>query len=231
MDEDLSAAVNDQEFQSLLERLVDGELSTGHERHVIAMLDVRPNGWRQCAIAFLEAQALRREFSTLVSEPSPKSDADNIATINRNSRVPVARPLSLAVALLLAFTLGIAVRGGWNHTSALKTTEHTLAMSNPEGDLTNDVAEWQTMKVTLPSGDGTDQQTVEVPLIKADKETLKNMLNELDPILSDVAVRALEQTGHRVEQRRTYYPVELDDGREAVLPMDVVEVQYTGGWQ
>jgi hypothetical protein len=50
-------------------------------------------------------------------------------------------------------------------------------------------------------------------------------------VLSDEVRQALERVGHRIEQRRALYPVQLDDGRRAIVPLDLVEVQYRGGWQ
>src|SRR5262245_7197050 len=41
----------------LFDRLVDGELSADERRHFLTSLDDRPDGWRRCAIAFLEAQS------------------------------------------------------------------------------------------------------------------------------------------------------------------------------
>ena len=38
--------------------LADGELSEAQRRELLAGLDDEPGGWRQCATAFLEAQAL-----------------------------------------------------------------------------------------------------------------------------------------------------------------------------
>jgi hypothetical protein len=46
-----------------LDRLVDGELSADEYRALVASLDEEPGGWRRCALAFLEAQALAGEIS------------------------------------------------------------------------------------------------------------------------------------------------------------------------
>ena len=46
----------------LFDRLVDGELSGGERRALLESLDARPQGWRRCALAFLEAQSWRKEL-------------------------------------------------------------------------------------------------------------------------------------------------------------------------
>ena len=40
----------------IFDRLVDGELSEAERRELLQMLDRRPDGWRRCALAFLEQQ-------------------------------------------------------------------------------------------------------------------------------------------------------------------------------
>jgi len=49
----------------LLDRLVDGQLSDEEYRLVLRALENSDEGWRQCALAFLENQALQREFQWL----------------------------------------------------------------------------------------------------------------------------------------------------------------------
>lgn len=50
----------------MLQRLVDGELSPDEYRQVLTCLDKHPGAWRRCALAFLEAQALHRDFARLL---------------------------------------------------------------------------------------------------------------------------------------------------------------------
>ena len=40
-----------------LDRLVDGELPDTQRRELLTSLEQQPDGWRQCALAFLEAQS------------------------------------------------------------------------------------------------------------------------------------------------------------------------------
>jgi hypothetical protein len=54
----------------LFDRLVDGELSGAERRALLESLDARPQAWRRCALAFLEAQTWRKEFRELADERS-----------------------------------------------------------------------------------------------------------------------------------------------------------------
>lgn len=46
-----------------LDRLVDGEVDLDELRRVVEACENVPDGWRRCALAFLEAQALQQELS------------------------------------------------------------------------------------------------------------------------------------------------------------------------
>ena len=50
---------------SMFDRLVDGELSPGERRQLLASLDNQPDGWRRCALSFLEAQSCARKFGAV----------------------------------------------------------------------------------------------------------------------------------------------------------------------
>ena len=93
------------DWQQQLDRLVDGELSPEAYRGLLAELETRPHGWRDCALAFLEAQALRGEVSTI-------TQADRVPPIITQIAVktpvkwwspPIMGLLSLAATLLFVF--------------------------------------------------------------------------------------------------------------------------------
>jgi hypothetical protein len=217
------------ELQRLLDRLVDGEMAHDEQRQLILSLEAQPDGWRRCAMAFLEAQAWGRECqqwtggSAVIQLLSQKSAARRAA-----GSTTWLKPLAVAAGLALAFTLGLAVRGSSQPAAmdvALSPTERdtkAIELANPQ---------YETVKVSLPADDGQSEQTLEVPLVEADQQSVASLLADQKPVLSDVELKTLESTGHHVEQRRAYYPVQLQNGRRGVVPMDMVEVKYTGGWQ
>lgn len=53
-----------------LDRLVDGRLNDDEYRQLLCQIDANPNGWKQCALAFLEHQALEKELGAFASDPS-----------------------------------------------------------------------------------------------------------------------------------------------------------------
>src|SRR6476646_9801615 len=95
----------------LLDRLVDGELKGNERRLLLESFDKHPEGWRRCALAFLEAQSWREEMGQVArdraSEPNePKSPASPVAPSRNLSFSVVATWLAMAASLVLAFGLG-----------------------------------------------------------------------------------------------------------------------------
>src|SRR5437762_5178245 len=95
----------------LIDRLVDGELPNVERRQLLLQLESEPDGWRRCALAFLEAQTWREAFGPLAATAQAKPPA--AAT----SRAPMAKPwravarwASLAVCVMAAFAVGWALK-------------------------------------------------------------------------------------------------------------------------
>jgi hypothetical protein len=62
-----------------LDRLVDGQLQPAEYRELLRQIDKDPDGWRQCALAFLQHQALEREFQELAVLPDGSRDTSTAA--------------------------------------------------------------------------------------------------------------------------------------------------------
>lgn len=125
---------SDSDKQRLLDLLVDGELSEAQRREVLAWCQSEPDGWRRCALAFLDAQswssvlgqmATERVIAERVAAGKPTSDdplwAAPAAGANVVERPRAAQPhswfgsaLALAASALVAFTLGLWARGGFS---------------------------------------------------------------------------------------------------------------------
>ncbi len=90
--------------QHLLDALVDGELDEASRRDVLLRLDARPELWRRCALAFLEAQS----FSSALRELPAEMTAVAAPPVRKASRLQTAwRPLLAAASVLLAFGCGL----------------------------------------------------------------------------------------------------------------------------
>ncbi len=120
--------LNEDEIQNdLLDRLVDGELPDGDYCTLIHRLDDSPDGWRRCALSFLEQQALQRDLKQMLKEGQrfdPLGDAvlDHDGKSNGAPRVttqdrwerwlgqPWVRWTSVLAVGILAFIGGLALQ-------------------------------------------------------------------------------------------------------------------------
>ncbi|HVX60965.1 MAG TPA: hypothetical protein VHC19_10195 [Pirellulales bacterium] len=126
--------------EHLLDLLVDGELDEANRRELLMWCQRDPEGWRQCALAFLEAQSWSRQLrdvggaASLPTQTAPPSDNPQAAgsqTRSAQAVIPASRdplvqrtglmqswkpfigPLAMAASFLAAFGLGLLARSGW----------------------------------------------------------------------------------------------------------------------
>lgn len=130
---DRSAGASPPERESL-DRLVDGEMPDEERRNLLISLDSAPNGWRKCALAFLEAQSLRQDLSFLAKTPelngetlSIPPNSSEVAISSAMSKSPAPRaarpassipwtPLAVAASFGIAFALGLGAKGFFSNS-------------------------------------------------------------------------------------------------------------------
>lgn len=124
-----------------LDRLVDGELPDHEYRRLLASLDDEPGGWRRCALAFVEAQALQRDLGELAELGQPYcEDARTIPARPSGDRRRWPLLLAMAGSFLLAFTLGMYFSGPWRgSTPPLADGPPDIAENVPDGELAGGV--------------------------------------------------------------------------------------------
>lgn len=101
-----------------LDRLVDGELPERERHELLGRLDRHPDGWRRLALAFLEAQSWGEAARDHATEAVTTATGDVRPVMPsippaRNWKLLLGTPLAMAASFLVAFTLGIALRGAW----------------------------------------------------------------------------------------------------------------------
>jgi hypothetical protein len=249
------------------DRLVDDELNEEERRELLGRLDDEPGGWRQCALAFLEAQCWKQSLGGIFDEGSrsagvspaweasgkspPWGDAGETPALQTTNpqRSPWAGRLRLfsamAASFLLALWVGSLGYRMWpGHTSGIGTLGEIaqnnvevhrmplpdqpasrLAVASPDRRSTSNP--WQLVTVSAPSGQGASQPLMRVPAIERNNIDEQWLRNVPSAIPDDVA-RALARTGHQVQQRRELLPVPMNDGRRLVVPVDKVDIHYTG---
>lgn len=237
MDEGIEVNDWQDKSQQWLERLVDGELTDQAQRQLLLAMDAQPDAWRRCALAFVEAQALRRDLRGAMRDNDATSDCGKSATAAKpaSPRFLLYRFqwMAMAASLIAAFVVGSISRRLWFPAAVNNEPQKMVAMAEGKGEpgtaatAAAGAGERQTYKVSLQMPDG---QTVDVPVEQATDKDVQSLLTEEKPLLSEAERQALESTGHQIEQRREVYPMRLNDGRQLLVPVDYVRIQ-DARWQ
>ena len=210
------------------DRLADGELTALQRRDLLASLDEastaedRAEGWRRCALSLLEAQVLRTELRSFVSEAAPLQDAKISAAptpARRAGTLRWGRALALAASTLLAFGLGWSMNPNKQPIPTEGATTDRIAATNamPEPAGLRDA-------VTLVVHDEQGrQQRVRLPLIDADE--LGARWAHLRPEVPENLKTGLRNHGFDVRSQQRFAPLFFEQGQQLV-PM-VVPVSDT----
>jgi hypothetical protein len=245
-----------------LDRLVDGELSEVDRRSMLLKLEHEPEGWRRCALAFLEAQCWKAELGHIAAPATservqstavrPESGSQSEPGQRRQSwRQYLATTLTMAASFLLALVVGMGLRGNWSgglphsHDGSVVDVkeEFPLGSRDPmqpstaavipasqalhQADNTAASGGWE--MVTLAGDKSSDgrAETFRVPAQRRDALD-PNMLEQMPDLVSPDMQQAFEQLGHRILQQREIVPVQMNDGRRLMVPVDHVEIHYVG---
>ncbi len=212
---------NDQLSDRQLDRLVDGELTGDESRRLLAALDEAPDAWRNCALAFIEAQAwheelggLRREMPARCPTPFPKERTRGVSAWSLL--------LAMAATFLIAFGIG-------NRLPFADRSERLNARpvgNGPEFE-PHDDQPIPLGNVVLEVGEGSKVRRIEVPVYPMDHS------HDVDHLFASPAVprrviRALEGMGHEVRRQQRLVPGSLQDGRRVVIPVEEFQIVPVG---
>lgn len=239
--------LEDQHF----DRLVDGELPETERHTLLADLDRQPDGWRRCALAFLEAQCWRQELGRVVDARQPPSRV-TADPLSKATRPPARRGSKLGArtttALAMAASFVVALWLGWTVQDALDVGRapgpgpEVIAQSVPGPEAPNPGSAsptspsqravaargpWQMVTLSANGPDGQRSQTIDLPA--CDRQHLDSRWPETLPsALPPEVLESLQRSGYRVRQHRELMPIEMQDGRRLVVPVEQVELEYVG---
>jgi len=224
--------------QTLLDLLVDGELDEGQRRELLAWCEREPDGWRRCALAFLEAQSWSKVLGDLTThEAVPPAFATKSIDVVRPARRTLGNlrkwgtMLAMAASVVFAFTLGVWVRDAGKAGQMAPAGQPPLNVvgngqnTNPAGSGSGLPEQGLNSDARLAvGGQSRAADAIQVPVAAGDELDGGWVLTQPSAMPDDVR-RALERLGHRVQQQRRLVPYRLGDGRRVVVPVDQVEVR------
>lgn len=185
----------------LLDRLVDGELTGANRRALLLRLDAQPDGWRRCALAFLESQTLSQALDPHLHRELPVEIASNVPEQragwgDRGRRW--TQFAALAASLAAAFFMG------------------RLAQPNPESPaITNPMAQ-----TPIPS------MHAQPDIASSDTRSSTPSGSPRLPTVDDAFATEWERKGFETETHERSVTFELGDGRSVELPVQEVRLRY-----
>jgi hypothetical protein len=226
----------------LLDRLVDGELSADERRRLIASLDAQTDGWqadgwRHCALAFLEAQSWGGAMRQMVRPRESSQDSlrpievASAATCSQHTPALMGRWrqasragawLATAAAVLVAFGLGWRMNGRQDISDA-----ELLVDSGPSGAARDAIVLPEAVAAPLPDADAItlvvndangQQQRVQVPLVEGAR--LGEQFGASPQWAAPEIRRQLAEQGIDLKARRRYAPLYFEQ-QNGVVPMVV----------
>ena len=214
-----------------LDLLVDGALGPDDRRALLLRLDREPDGWRRCALAFLESQAWREALGV-----EPQTVASAISEAGRSPRrrrldglVPIALAACLAA---FAFAIGrassptaletpVVTDKGREAPAPITSPEPSDALPTspmvPDEGLIREVG-----YVELPSSDPMERPDVRLPVL-AGPGLDERWLRSRPSFVPETLLRRWADRGYSVAHQRRLVSVQVDDdGRYLTIPVDEV---------
>jgi hypothetical protein len=226
----------------LFDLLADGELDSMRRHDLLSRLDASPDGWRRCALAFLEAQAWRSDVRVEFNARVAGKSYSHCRISDRNSPRAGARRWSmLALALCVTFGAGWLMHAASNfrpdadgvsqpalvagRESTPETGNGTTPLEPDEAASPRQTSMRMAGILTLQVDDRGQAREVRVPVLDASGIDVQRLLEQA-PAARSPAVQALERRGHKVKMHRQLLTLDLKDGRKLFLPVDQMDVRF-----
>lgn len=233
---------------AFFDALVDGGLPPNQIREAIKRLDREPDGWKRCALAFLEAQCWRESFPAIEDDlrgspgdvtPTPRSEPSSARTSTAKWR-----RFALAACLgAMAFSLGwwlhpdrrpLAGREWTSPVVAEKPVRRSRVVGMDDSPDRAEVVPGATRVDEPPAITtvgrlrvGTSEGSPAVPIMGGPGIDERWVADQPPPI-TEHQIALLQQGGYQVDRQRRLITATLRDGRRLAVPIDRFRVRYTG---
>ncbi len=215
-----------------LDQLVANELNEVQRAELFRWLEAETERWRDCGLAFLEAQTWASAFGELETT-APRQITIPSAPLKASPLAGMGKGLAIAVSLLLTFFCGT------------KWTEYRNVSKPPTQFVTNTAS--TTEDATKMEIDPTDRPTDQPSMVPSTHPVLeisafrRNPAGKIEKVNLPVTAvesnsrhsptkikRNLEDRGYAVKTEQRYVPATMADGRKVMLPFDQIVADYVG---
>ncbi len=208
-----------------IDRLVDGELDPEARRDLLKRLDGSPDGWRRCALAFLEGQEFRLAARGWLAqrkrgpvglgawgraERAPSGEGHGLGARSARPQAPgatrIGSPGRLAMAaslVVLAFLAGFAARGRPTAPIDRAGNVRRLLADSPPREMPGPAEPAQAPPVVTPP------------------------IDAAPPAMPEYVQAQWARAGYDVKPSRRVISVE-EGGRKATFPVDSYRFEFVG---
>lgn len=229
---------DEQRDAMLIDRLVDGELSGDERRHLLASLEAQPDGWRRCALAFVEAQAWRGAMGSLLREGEAPAEPGRAIALgrsgsagaspsqidlpsrNESSRSHLGTWFAVAASVVVAFGLGRqsgVMRSASEPTSQQIASAPAVPNDKAGSSRLERATRGDAVTLVVNDRDGVPQR-IEVPLVEG--RQLGRAFGDVPQWSSPELDRRLDEQGLDLDARRRYAPMYFEQENK-IVPMVV----------
>jgi len=238
-----------------IDLLVDAELEEPERKALLLRLDVAPDGWKHCALAFLESQMFKLSLRQWRDCVTPTKPSTRISTVVQKRSSSRWSPMILVI-LLLAFLGGMGLSGYWFQQPPFPSQENPPTMAGvlpfPMAEVphlvnvSQDLASFHSTTVVSPFITVTPKIQRENEVLRTEYVTLPQTAGvstmavpcylasdiEADrylkspPRIAPNEQEFIRRHGNEVNVYREHFVVPAGKKRHAVIPIDHVIVNY-----
>jgi hypothetical protein len=159
--------------------------------------------------------------------------ADAPQPVLRNASPPLRWTLlpAMAASFLVAFILGVMLPSLW--PSARSEPSHPNLAATADGksiaeELSSQPRAVGNARLVVSGPGGTQSEGGELPIFELPGDTSGSLaqrwLTPSEPALPVELIQELQRRGHQVQRQQQYVPVNLDDGRQGVIPVESYQI-------
>lgn len=218
---------------SRLEKLADGELAGAERAAVLERVQAHPEGWRLCALALLEAQALRSTAASLAREVMPAPKPAPARPTGRESKLRLVTWTARAAMVALAFAAGALSATRFATQNKPEPAENSASgrlafAQNTAKPKPASPAQTRKGFVHLVSSVSLADRFADLLKPGEGGAVEKGVAFNHDAYIPEDIQAFYQNQGYEVKRDRRVFSLVLDDGSTAVLPLDQLSLNYVG---
>ena len=232
--------------QDLIDLFAEGELESDAHQELFRNLDQDPTGWKRCALALMETQALKRSIRQIDFPGSAEKTSPPLKPISlrpeRKQRL--LKTAKWATAATLFITIGLMAGRYWPNTSQNLVDSRVQTNAGYQHPLAQELAQkdralrLQFEKATQAIGisDGRliaflgtyhDEKSQVFPIIESE-QLAQQLAGVSEPKLPKTVEQELARKGWKVDSQKQFVSIPQRNGDRKTIPIGMLNYQFVG---